>query len=219
VVLMSIGRFPANEVRRKVRQVWDWRSVAFAERHTTKRWGNGEQDIWNLSDPLVMAAAVPGLLRALDVRSLLGTVVAPREAVFVPDDENADVVHTDPRLEQVWRREERMTKNMPPDHLVALNALFREAGVRRGFRGGIVAHGADCLRVAELLTIYAFDMCNDVLLVCDETALAVLACHEADVRVYSEDDGVLGACTKILRGLGLKPYPGGVRWMESPPPG
>lgn len=214
---MSIGTLAANEVRRKVRGVLGWRSVAFAERYTAEPEAGGEGPCWNLSDPRVMAAALLALFRAQGVRSVLATIVAPRRVISVPDDGNEEVVQLDPRMDQVWRREGQMAQNMPLDRVAALGAVFREAGVRRGFRGGITANGADCLRLSELLAIYAFDMCNDVLFVCDETSLAVMASHEADILVYSQDDQLLARCTKILGGLGLKPYPGGLRPMETPP--
>ncbi len=148
----------------------------------------------------------------MGVTSVLATIIAPERVVFVPYDEKTKVmgepVELDPRLDQVWYRQELMEKNMPPAHYAAVTDLFHEAGVRRGFRGGIVAEAEDCLRVAGLLAVYAVDVCSDVLLMCEGMSLAIKACHEADVHVYSREDTVLASCTSVMRGLGLRPYVG-----------
>jgi len=211
---MAVERLTPDKVWRRLGSpnqgiplVFDWKQLVFQECITFGKTPEGETIRWNPPDPAVVSRAIPALLHGMGVTSVLATIVAPDRVVFVPDDENQEVVDLDPRREQVWWREEAMAQ-MPPPHRAALTALFHEAGVRRRFRGGIIARGQDCLRVAGLLAIYAFDVCSDVLLLCEGISLAIKACHEADIHVYSQDDAVLASCTTAMRALGFRPYLG-----------
>ncbi len=206
---MTITRLEASATARKVRHVFSWMQVAFAERYVSRPESGGQVTILNLSDPEVMAAAVARLVADMRVTKLLATIMAPGGVVQV--DSRGRVTVLDPRLEQVWRNEKEMARAMAPPRRSALEALFREAGVRRGFRGGIIATGRDCSRVAGLLAAYAFDLDQSVLLLCEDQAFAVVACDEADLHLCSPDDSARASCVRVLKRLGLKPYPGGFR--------
>ena len=109
-----------------------------------------------------------------------------------------------------------MARDMSPEHYVALCSFFQEAGVRRGFHGGIVAGGRDGPRAARLLATYAYELREDMLFVCEGIPLALLACHEGDVHVHSPDRSVLARCRALMRQSGLKLCPIGIEvvWTD-----
>jgi hypothetical protein len=210
---MPVGRLNTRETERLIREVLSWDETYFAQRYEVEpreHFGNG---VWSLSDPEVLAAALSGLVARLGVTDLVASTEAWDDSIDYSD-EGEEIVDKIGR-ELAWRREEVMAARMPPDRVAELHALFREAGVRRGYWGGIVASGRDCPRVAKLLANYAYDMpVENVWFRCGDRPLAFLACHEGDLHVYSQEKALIDTCKKILKRFGVTPCPGASRLPE-----
>lgn len=206
--LMSVERLGARHTARQTREVLSWPRLIFAERSTSALDPSGQRRVLNLSAPDTLASAVSGLLKALGIGSILAT---PPVDWTLTEDARGNEIKRDSRRDTPWRRVRTMKRRIAPDHLTALLSLFDEAQVRRGFYGGIRARGQDCSRVARLLTIYALNMEEDVIILCEGDSLALLACHEGDVHVHSPNEQTLLSCESSLRRLGLNLYPGGTR--------
>jgi len=204
---MAVARLGARDTARAVHGVLSWPYVLFIQRYGRARWAPGDSYILNLSDPEVMATALSRLVSSVGATGVLATPPVDRVTKV---DERGDQSEYDSRRDYPWRRESTMARDMSPERYAALCSLFQEAGVRRGFYGGILGRGCDCPRVAGLLAAYAYHLREDILFVCEGVTLALLACHEGDLHVHSSDGRVLVQCKALMGQYGLKVCPAGI---------
>jgi len=203
---MAVGRLTPRDTRRRIGDLADilaWPAKYFAER--VEAAGSSQTEYTNFSDPEALSAALRRFVKTLSVEELIATLLLPEGFVCVV---GGKVVCDDAREAQVWMR---WMRGVAAEHEKPLRALFEEAGIRRRFRGSILSRGADCPRVAELLATYAFDTWTNVIMVCTDRPLALFACEDVDVHLYSPDKAVLASGTKVMKRLGLSPFPGGGR--------
>jgi hypothetical protein len=116
----------------------------------------------------------------------------------------------DPLRFTAWLATDKMERISSPRIRHSVAALFHEAGIRPRFRGGLLVSGKDCPRVAGILADYAFDLMEDVRIVCQNESLYLLACHEGDIHLGSCDTELLKTASNKMQRCGLSVAPNNI---------
>jgi len=212
---MVVERVIPKMVRRIVDDPLGWPSRIFCERYSLESVSSdGEKIYRNDSDPFVVARLAGRFVAAIDTTELLISIV-PIEGILEVDD-NGKVLQWDPQAVQVWFS--HSLEGLSKSYANRVRLIFEKAGITARFRGGILSRGKDCRFTSENLAAFAFHIWHDVLFVWTDRPLALLACHEADVHLYSCDEGLLIECTEIMKRVGLIEAPSPIGRPGPEPP-